>query len=409
MKGPNMRIIVCVILLTITIGLTAFTAEGLPSPESYVTYVPGEGIAADDLDLTIKPSTVFVFQGTPNPNREPGSGDFGASWVTYIPFEKKFNDTGRAYLLLKTGWGDTVERDLDLFSNVNYNAYDVKGNIRARKFWYEQYLFDEQLTISCGKYNARDEVCQNKYARDDDVQFIGWLFNKFPAIEWPADYTFTIHAGIRPSFMKFAEFEFNFFEADADWKKIFHRGTYMGQVNFKPSVLLGADPKEWDSNYRFYGFLDSRKHIKLTRPDEGASGETKEVNYGFGLSFDQMVTHTYGVFGRVGWRRPDIAPATGGATIEIAWLFGGQMTGEYWSRPEDVFSAGVGQVVPSTEYKDSGGGGRAEGHIEAYYRYQFNKIFSVSPNFQMIWNPAGMSNSDNGPIFVYGLRVRWVI
>ena len=85
------------------------------------------------------------------------------------------------------------------------------------------------------------------------------------------------------------------------------------------------------------------------------------------------------------------------------------MTGEYWSRPEDVFSAGVGQVVPSVEYKNSGGGGRAEGHIEAYYRYQFNKVFSVSPNFQMIWNPSGMSNSDNGPIFVYGLRVRWVI
>ena len=296
MSTVNMRIIPLTIFLTLMVGLTVFAAEEPVTPKSYVTYEPGEGIAIDDLDISMKPSTVFVFQGTPNPNREPGSGDFGVSWVAYLDIEKRFSDWGRAFVEIKTGLGDTVERDLNLFSNVNYNAYDVGGNIRVRKFWYEQYLFEGQAKVSCGKYNARDEVCQNRYAHNDDTQFIGWLFNKFPAIEWPSDYTFTIHAGLYPREIDYLEFEFNFFEGDADWKQIFHRGIYTWQVNVKPASLIGADKKEWEGNYRFYGWLDTRKHTKLFPKGAVASNETKESDYGFGISFDQMITSQYGVF-----------------------------------------------------------------------------------------------------------------
>jgi carbohydrate-selective porin OprB len=402
-----MRVISIVVALAVCLS-TSFSesvAESLPPTHEYIEYTPGSGIAVPDLDLTVKPSTVFVFQGTPDPNRG-GGGKFGVSWVLYLDMEKKFGDFGKAFVQVKSGWGDTIERDLNLFSNVNYNAYDVGGNVRCRKFWYEQYLFDNQIKLSCGRYNTKDLVAQNRYSHDDDTQFIGWLFNKLPVIEFSPDYSFTIHGGIYPKAIDFLELEFNFFEGDADWKQIFKRGIFTAQINIKPASLIGANPDVWGGNYRFYAWLNSRKHSKLVDSGQPETTDTKESNYGFGLSFDQQIAEVYGVFGRVGWERPDVIPANGGATIELAWFIGAQMTGQYWKRQKDVFAIGVGQVMPSAEYKDAGNDARIEGHVEMYYRCQINEVFSISPNFQIIWNPGGADRSQSDPVFAYGLRTR---
>jgi len=307
---------------------------------------------------------------------------------------------------IRQGWGDTVEKDLSLFANVNYNASDYGGNIKVKKFFYEQYFCDKQVSVLCGKVNPRDIVCQNIYAEDDDTQFINFLFNKFPGIEWPADYPFTIHGHARLKSIDFLEFEFNYFDGDADWKKIFKNGIFTWQLNLKPASLFELDPAQWDGNYRFYTWLNARKHRRLV--DEGAppSIDTKELNYGFGISFDQMATDVFGLFCRVGVQRPDVIPADGGGTFLLTWLGGVQMTGEYWKRKEDVVSFGIGQIAPSKEYIDAGNAGKPEGHIETYYRCQVNKCFQIGPDFQLIWNPDGVG--DQEPVFTYGFRTRIV-
>jgi len=371
----------------------------------YVDYTPGEGIEIKPLDVKIAPSTVFDLQGTPNPNSR-SSGDLNASWVMYWDMSKKFEDWGLLLFQLRQGWGDTVEKDLRLFANVNYNASDYGGNIKAKKFSYRHYFCDKQVSIACGKYQARDMVCQNEYAYDDDIQFINNLFNIFPGIEWPTQYTFTINGYICLESIDFLEFEFNYFEGDGDWEKIFKHGMYTWQLNFKPASFFNLDHDEWDGNYRFYAWLNARKHAKLVDKGDAPSTDTKESNYGFGISFDQMATDVFGLFCRLGWQRADVIPADGGATILLAWLGGIQMTGKHWNRKEDVVSFGIGQIAPSKEYIDAGNSGKPEGHIETYYRCQVNKVLQIGPDFQLIWNPDGVGGVD--PVFTYGFRTRLV-
>ncbi len=371
----------------------------------YVDYAPGKGIKIKAIDVKIEPSMVFDFQGTPNPNKR-SRGDFNVSWVAYWNFYKKFEDWGLLFLQLRQGWGDTVEKDLSLFANVNYNASDYGGNIKGKEFSYRHYFFDKQLSIASGKYNPRNMVCQNEYAYDDDIQFINDLFNIFPGIEWPADYTFTIHGYMRLESIDFFEFEFNYFEGDADWEKIFKHGMYTWQLNFKPASFFNLDPEEWDGNYRFYAWLNTRKHTKLVDEGTPPSADTKESNYGFGISFDQMATDVFGLFCRLGWQRADVIPADGGASVLLAWLGGIQMTGKYWNREEDVVSFGIGQIAPSKEYIDAGNSGKPEGHIETYYRCQVNEVLQIGPDFQLIWNPDGVGGQE--PVFTYGFKTRLV-
>ncbi len=373
--------------------------------DGYVTYVPGDGMEIKALDVKFAPSTVFEFQGCPKPNKR-GGGDFGVSWVAYYNVRKKFEDWGFAWVQIRQGWGDTVEKDLSLFCNVNYNASDYGGNVKIKKFGYKHYFCDKQLSLSAGKLKPRELFAQNRYANDDDIQFINKFFNMFPGIEWPVDFTFGVHAGMRLKSIDFVEFEFNYFEGDADWKKIFKHGVFTWQLNFKPASFFKLNREKWGGNYRFYAWLNARKHSKFAGEGRPAAIDLNLVNYGFGISFDQMITDVFGFFCRAGNQRPDIIPVNGGPSVALAWLGGAQMTGEYWNRKEDVLSFGVGQIVPSKDYIDAGNPGKPEGHIETYYRCQINKCLQIGPDFQLIWNPDGAG--DEPPIFTYGFRTRIV-
>jgi len=369
-------------------------------------YDPVDGLTIIPLDTIIDPSTTFVFQGSPNPDIQHKKNN-GVSWVLYLDIYKKFWDWGIAFVEMKLGIGDTIERSLNVFNGANYNSYPIGGNFREHEFWYKQFLFDKQVTITLGEVSGRDMLAQNKYAGDDDIQFLAYIFNRPPTVEWAPAYTFTIHTDICINKFDFMDFQFVFMEGDADWEKIFDKGIYGWQVNLKPDKLFNLDPEQWAGNYRFYSWVNTRFHTKLVDEGDMPTTDTKEINYGFGVSFDQKITDVYGVFARTGFQRPDLIPAGDphGTTIEFAWAAGGQMTGKYWGRKGDIFGLGVGQVVPSREYAEAGNSGRAEGHIETYYSMALTRFLFVSPEAQLIWNPGGIGTGAADPVFVYGLRV----
>ena len=375
--------------------------------KSWVSYNVGRGIKIEGLDFTIKPKGTFVLQGTPDPNNA-GSGKLDTSWIVCVDIEKKLGQWGNTFVRFEQGAGETVTPDLSLFNDINYNAYAAHGNIRARKFWYQQYLLDKQFIVSVGKFNAKDHVDQNKYADDDDIQFLTYMFNLSPVVEWPTEYSFGICADIYPKAIDFLDFKIDYFEADANWRNIFEHGLYAASVNFKPASLLGISSEEWNGNYRFYGWINSRRHSKIVAQNQ-AQRDSGEVNYGFSTSFDQELPGGFGAFGRFGWQRPDVIPASphesDGATIEWAWSLGAQMDGRYWRREKDILAFAVGQLVPSEKYKDTGNPHRSEGHIETYYRYYLTDYFTIGPDFQLIWNPHG---TNENPVFVYGVRTHMV-
>jgi len=382
-------------------------------------YKPGEGLAV--AGLVIAADATFVLQGTPNANNAGAGEDsiFNASWSSDIEIEKAFSDWGLAFLHLEPGIGDTIESELSVFSNVNRDASPTDAIPEVTEVWYEHYFFNKQVAIGGGKLDFTVYFDQNQYANDETTQFLAHMFRNSPVIEFPSDNTLGFHTHICMEAARFLEFDFGYFNANVTWKNIFDHSFYMGQVNVIPVELLNyVNKDQWGGNYRFYVWINDRFHEKLANEVGALSDNTKEMNYGFGMSFDQMATDVFGLFARFGWQRPDIIPAGaqrgdshGDPTLEWSWSTGVQMTGKYYKRPDDTFGFAIGQVFPSIEWKDAASDnyGAGEGHIELYYKCQLNKCLAISPDFQFIWNPRGVNHSwqgDNDMIFVYGARAQ---
>jgi|GEM_PF-124354 len=384
-------------------------------------YRLGEGEKVEEAALTIAADATFVLQGTPNANNA-GEGEdsaFNASWSSDIEIQKVFENWGLAFIHLEPGLGDTIESELSVFSNVNRDAGDTEGIPEVTEVWYEQCFLNKQIAITGGKLDFTIYFDQNRYANDETTQFLAHMFRNSPVIEFPLNNALGLHTHIQMESAKFLAFDFGYFNANDTLKNIFDHGFYMGQINIKPAELLNyADKDEWGGNYRFYAWMNDRRHEKIVNENAPASDKTKLLNYGFGVSLDQMATDIFGFFARFGWERSDVLPAgieradvRGAPTLEWAWSGGVQMAGNYYKRSEDVLGLAVGQVFPSIRWKDAAADdyGAGEGHVELYYKCQLNRCLAISPDFQLIWNPRGISHSwqgDNDVIFVYGARAQ---
>ena len=383
--------------------------------ESFVEYKPGEGVKVPPCGIEITAGATFVLQGTPNANNA-GDGEasrFDAAWSADIFIQHHFEEWGLAFMHLEPGQGVGVENELSLYSNVNRDQNDTGANIPITELWYEHYLFNRQIAFTAGKMDPANYLDQNAFAHDETTQYIGRIFRQNPAIEWPNDNTIGASLIIAPEILPYLTFQTSWFDANNDWEDIFDRPFISAQVNFKPSKAFKLDMEQWDGNYRFYWWLNAMDHSKLVGAGESPADNIKNNNYGFGLSFDQMITDTFGAFARFGCERSDLALASSNsnaAQCEASWSGGLQMTGKYWKRDEDILAFAIGQVFPGKHYKDVGvanTGGAAEGHLELCYRCRFFKWLAITPDFQWIWNPHGINHEylgDANTIFVYGVR-----
>ena len=391
--------------------IQAVPAEGL------IKYAPGKGVELP-CGFKIQADATFVMQGTPNANN-PGSGNKSqcdASWSADIFIEKAFDDWGLALIHLEPGQADTVEGALSLYSNVNRDTNDTGANIPITELWYQQYLFNKQLMITAGKLDPANYLDQNEYAFNETTQFLGRIFRNSPAIEWPNDNTLGASMAIAPEILPYLVMNASYFNANNTYRDIFDKPFISSELTFIPAKAFGYDEKMWGGNYRIYWWYNGLDHSKLVTQGESAADDSKEKNTGFGLSFDQMITDVFGVFSRLGWEKHDInivSTNPNAAPLEGMWALGFQMTGKYWKREDDVLAFAIGQALPSKKYKDSdaalaaGASGAAEGHFEVYYNCKITKNLAISPDFQWIWNPHGISEPYQGydnTIFVYGVR-----
>ena len=383
--------------------------------DSLIQYRPGEGVKVPSCGIEITADATFVLQGTPNANNagEAEASRCDAAWSSDIFIRRAFDDWGLALIHLEPGQGQGAEGELSLYSNVNRDQNDTNANLPVTELWYEHYLFNKQIAITAGKMDPANYVDQNEYAHDECTQFLGRLFKQSPAIEWPDDNTLGSRLIIAPEALPYLSLETACFHAANNWEIVFERPFVSTQLNLKPAGILGLDREQWDGNYRIYWWMNGRDHSKLVTQDESAADDTKNVNTGFGFSVDQTITDTFGAFARFGWQNPALALASSSsvnsAPCEVAWSGGMQMSGKHWMRPDDVAAFGIGQVFPKERLKNmnNGDGGAAEGHFEAYYRCRILKWLALTPDFQWIWNPRGISEpyqGDDNTIFVYGVR-----
>ena len=386
--------------------------QSVPS-EGLIKYAPGEGVELP-CGFKMQADATFIVQGTPNANNQ-GDGNKSrcdTSWSADIFIEKIFDDWGLALMHLEPGQSNGLEDALSLYSNVNRDINNTGANIPITEVWYEHYLFSHQLTFTAGKMDPANYLDQNEYAFNECTQFLGRIFRNSPAIEWPNDNTLGAEVTIAPGIMPYLALNASYFNADNSYRDIFDKPFISTELTFMPAKAFGYDEKMWNGNYRVYFWYNGLDHSKLIQQGESPADVVKERNYGMGLSFDQMITDAFGVFSRFGWQRPDVAIAgtnPNTAPVEAMWSIGLQTTGKYWRREEDVLAFAIGQVLPSKQFKDAGNGGSAEGHFEVYYRFRVTKNLALSPDFQWIWNPRGISEPYQGyanTIFVYGVRAQ---
>lgn len=385
--------------------------------DSLISYKPGEGLKVPPCGIEITADATCVVQGTPNANNA-GDGEAStcdAAWSADIFIRKAFDDRGLALMHLEPGQGRGAENELSLYSNVNRDQNDTDANVPVTELWYEHYLLNKQIAVTAGKLDPANYLDQNLYAHDETTQFLGRIFKQNPAVEWPDDNTLGGRLIIAPEIIPYLSLEASYFNANNTYERIFDRPFVSTQLNVKPGMFLNLDKEQWDGNYRFYWWLNALNHTKLAGAGEDPADDAKKDNYGFGLSVDQMLTDTFGIFARFGWERPDlelVSTNPNAAQCEASWSGGIKMTGRYWKRADDVLAFGIGQVFPSKQYKDAGvagTGGAAEGHLELYYKCQLFKWLALTPDFQWIWNPHGVNHDylgDDNTIFVYGARAQ---
>ena len=345
-------------------------------------------------------AATFVGQGTPNANNAVATDGedsrFDGSYSVDVEIAKTFDDYGMAFIHMEAGQGDSIESELSVFSNVNRDAGDSGARVDITEAWYEQYLFDNQLTITGGKIGADAYIDTNEYANDENTQFLGHIFRNSVSIDWPDDNAFGGRIYFSPEAMEFIDIEAVYMDENGDWENLFDNPFIAAQLNFRPAKVFDYDEEMWAGNYRMYFWYNGAPHAKIKDTNDFERG-----NVGFGLSCDQMITDVYGVFGRFGW-----ADSTK-SDLGYDWSVGGQMIGRYWDREEDIVAIAIGQAIPGDEYRDMNEYDKAETHLEAYYSFKVNEHLTITPDIQVIWEPNGggiATGKDSDTIFVYGIR-----
>ena len=87
----------------------------------------------------------------------------------------------------------------------------------------------------------------------------------------------------------------------------------------------------------------------------------------------------------------------GGVAAEDAFSAGVQVTQDF----DEIWTIALGWANPSS--KTFGSGLDSETLIETSYKFQLSRNFSMTPNLQLVFNPAG--NQSKSSIWIFGIRV----
>ncbi len=358
--------------------------------------VEGE-IKKDILEgLSISGGITTVYQATynANGNSSPKEDSNTLVYSADLEFEKVLSDQSKVFLHLETGDGGGVDGHLQVFSPVNSDANDENSDVSVSEVWYE-YTFDSiPVVFTAGKLDPTAYVDTNEYANDECSQFLGGIFKNSPVIEFP-DNSVGIHISVEPSDVITADLVI--VNPDADNDDAFSKMFFAAQIGFRTDIF------QEEGNYRLIVWMNGNNH---TRWDD--SSDTDEESYGVGVSFDQQITTSSGVFFRYGWQRPAVYLNGEDFSLEHSFSFGFQVKGSVWSRQNDVFAIAFGELIPSDDYKKySGRSAKSEKHIEAYYNCRVNDNVSFTPDIQIIWNPYGNDAArGDDTIVVGGIRMQ---
>ena len=282
----------------------------------------------------------------------------------------------------------------------------------------------ERVTLTLGKFSARDIFDNNTYANDPRTQFMNWGLVTDEAWDYPADSLgyetgFAVELN-QPRWTA----RYGFFQVPS-----YANGIAQDQHYFEAWGMVTELERRYDLNrhpgaVRFLAYLN-RAHMGSyqealddpTRPADIWATREYRLKYGFGLNAEQELTKGVGLFTRLGWS-DGRTEAWVFADVDWTATLGLSVKGQFWRRPNDTF--GLGGVLDGIthvhqEFFEAGGVGILAGDgnlnygsektLETYYDFQLWKTLHAALDYQFVTDPA--YNRDRGPVSVFAARMHW--
>jgi porin len=351
---------------------------------------------------------------------------------------------GMIYLHGETQIGTSVNNDAGSFMSPNYKALlPVPGEpgITTLSEYYIMQALSEKIVLIAGKLDPTALADRNAFAGDTShtTQFMNTAFNINPIVFSGGPYT-TLGAGVILMPTDWLQIANIIIDNDPDgaatttgFNTAFHspEQTTVGQeydFTLKPFDKVGHQRFGWMYTNRDFAVFNFDSRIPFPRERIGLPGiagrllprpfrkfrvgkalidlqnpQTRSDNYCFYYNFDQYLvseaqdpTQGWGLFGRFG-----VAPTTGNLFSQFYSIgLGGK--GTIPQRDKDTWGLGyyfgnvdnnVGSALSISN----------EQGIEMFYNIEVTPWFHITPDFQIIVDPAG-NFGDRTTALVYGLR-----
>ncbi len=284
----------------------------------------------------------------------------------------------------------------------------------------------DYLRLYIGKLSLADLFDNNEYANSPRTQFMNWALMNNGAWDYAANlrgYTYALAIELQKDKM-------NYTVAAATMPEVANGldlNTNIGEsIALNGQVARSIAIKGRPGNIRLLGYYNkaamgsykdaiAKAVYNNEMPDVNATGEKGNNKYGLGLSFDQQLGDSWGIFARVGWNDG----------LNQTWCFteidrtvsaGISVNGKKWKRPQDNFGlAFVGNGISEDHKKYLAFGGYGfmlgdgalnyvpEAIGELYYRIKpFKKDIWFTVDYQLCVNPG--YNADRGPAHIFSVR-----
>jgi carbohydrate-selective porin OprB len=271
----------------------------------------------------------------------------------------------------------TLSGNLGSISTLNATVFDSAA-IVDELFW-KQVTWGGKLLVLGGKIDMLYHFDTNRVANDAYSQFFSYALQNNPSIPGPlyGGFGAIVRANLpRSTYLMFGVGDSSMDRAVAPWETLDNHSWYqLLELGLSPSVpVLGK------GNYRITPW-----HNHLFGED----------GYGIGLSLDQELGRKDLVaFFRFGYGDKDVTPVetfvSGGIGLEAPF-----------GRSGDLAAIGVAWSDPSP-----GSGDRDETLVEILYRVGLAKGISITPDLQLVFDPA--DGADHDFVVVPGIRLHLV-
>ncbi len=281
-----------------------------------------------------------------------------------------------------------------------------------------------RITLTLGKFSAKDIFDNNAYANDARAQFMNWGLVANEAWDYPAD-SLGFTTGLAAEFNQpHWTLRYGFFQVPRFSNGLGQDKNYLNAWAMVTELERRFTIAEHPGAVRVLAYLN-RAHMGSYEETVDNPALMSNITpsreyrskYGFGLNAEQEIVKGVGAFTRVGWSDGQ-NEAWMFSDVDEAASVGLSVNGAFWHRPGDTLAAaGVfsGASHIHQEFLAMGGTGILAGDgrlnygveqvLETYYDFAIWKTIHATVDYQFVSNPA--FNRDRGPVSVLSARLHW--